>query len=259
LRPPKGDDVRASSLRKRAPGSYVLGAPISLADFLALPEDRKGLSYDRDGEGRLTLTSPEDGQHHRTPLGRLLQALYVWAARKRQPYTVLPEPEIVLDPVFRLGGQVVPESFLGPRVIKPDIACFAGEPRYVRTPEGSTRYSKEGLLLVVEIASTRTWRQDLGKGEADAVDRWRTYLENRVPEYWFLNVGVDACRDVPTGSGMFLAHDPEAFTFASLPVTREKVETDYRSLSVLRAGRVQSQALPGFVLDLGKFFRRPKG
>jgi Uma2 family endonuclease len=44
--------------------------------------------------------------------------------------------------------------------------------------------SPEHLLLVIEILSPTTWRQDLGVGDADDVDRPRTYLESGVPEYW---------------------------------------------------------------------------
>ena len=235
-------------------GSFVLGAPISLADFLALPED--DVVYDRDAHGRLTLMSPDDARRHRSPLGRLLRALTLWTAKRRQPWTVISDPGVAFEKIYDLKGRLVPPSFLGPKAIQPDIACWKGEPGFVEGPKERSHFSASGLELVVEIASPRTWREDLGEGHADAVSRWRTYLENGVSEYWFLNLGVKKC-PVPPGTGIFLAHDPEARRFVPLPVERAKTEDEYREIPILESGRVRSLALPGFVLDVGAFFSRP--
>src|SRR5205823_3988679 len=111
---------------------YVVGAPISLHDFLALPEE----GYDRDERGRLVPdVTNDDARYHRTPLARLNSLLCAWAERPHsRGFTVIPEPGVVFSRVFDLRGRLLPESFLGPKAVEPDLACFEGDPSFIRTP-----------------------------------------------------------------------------------------------------------------------------
>jgi hypothetical protein len=92
---------------------------------------------------------------------------------------------------------------------------------------------------VVEILSPGTWNADLGEGEADDVDRPRTYLENGVLEYWTLNVGVEhpTCPLAPR-SGRFLERTEDGGAWRDLPVVE---------------GRVRSRAVPEVDFDLEAF------
>jgi len=93
--------------------------------------------------------------------------------------------------------------------------------------------------LVVEVLSPDTWRSDLGIGNADDVDRMRTYLEAGIPEYWVLNPGVEArsC-PLPIRSGRFLSRAGDRW---------EEFEPED---GVLRSGSV-----PGLDIDLEAFWR----
>lgn len=183
-----------------APAGYRLGDPIALTDLLALPPD--GRRYARDPAGRLSLRSPDHARRHRSPISRLVAALV-----RRVPATweVAPEPGIALPILIHLRGGRLPASSLGPQAIEPDVAVFS-----TTLEDDVAHFGVSDLRLVVEVLSTSTWRADLGLGEADQVDRWRSYLASGVPELWVINVGVEDAR-LPTGSGLFLRNAGEAW------------------------------------------------
>lgn len=154
--------------------AYAVGAPIALADLLALPPD--GNRYGRDERERLVLMAPDDAARHREPILSVATHL----ARELDPATrrVGSEAPIAFERVYTLAGTILPPSHHGPKALVPDIACFARPIRHVTGPSGHTWYSTEGLLLVVELVSPSSWRADLGDGSSpEEVDRWRTYLE----------------------------------------------------------------------------------
>ncbi len=237
-----------------APAGYRLGDPIALEDLLALPPD--GRRYDRDEQGRLTLVAPEDAGGHRSPIGELT----LWLARRLDaPWFPLSEPEIALPRLVTLRGAEVPPSRLGRRIIQPDVAVFDRRPSIVPgnpagTREGWTVFEPEGLRLVVEVLSRGTWRDDVGRGAADRVDRWRSYLLSGVPEYWLLNVNVDAA-PLPPGSGLFLSAAADAWR--PLPVDDlRSLPGEVHGLAPVAAGRVAARSIPGLELDVEAFFAR---
>ncbi len=215
---------------------YQLGAPIELADFLALPPD--GHRYARDEEGRLALMTPDHYPSHRRPLAKLTRFLNRLLP---DPYFVLHEGSIAFPHIYSLRGELVRESFFGPKTIEPDIAVFAHEPRTLPAPRGSEVAEPTGIRLVIEVVSSSTWRADLGLGRKDDVDRPRTYLESGVPEYWAINVGVDepGCPLRPR-SGRFLERAEDGRSWRELPVVE---------------GRVRSRSVPELDLDLEPFLR----
>lgn len=216
------------------PTPYRLGAPIELPELLALPPDDN--RYTRDEHGRLAIMSPDRLGAHRWPLCSLVSLLN---RRLAPPLCVLQEPAIAFPRIYDLRGNLLRESFLGPKTLVPDIACFAQRPRSLEASHGVDVASPEHLRLVIEVLSPRTWRADLGVGSADDVDRMRSYLESGVPEYWVLNPALDdpSCPIRPR-SGWFLVRDGEAWR--RLPV---------------EGGRVRSAAVPELELDLEAYFR----
>lgn len=224
-----------------APAGYRLGDPIALHDLLALPPD--GRWYARDAGGRLTLMSPDDSRSHRIPMSGLAFRLYRGLDPKA--YRPIQEPSLVFDRVYTLAGGVLPPSRFGKKGLEPDFAVFAGKP----TPDGG-RISLAGVHLVIELISPGTFRSDLGIGtDPEAVDRWRTYLEGGVPEYWVLNLGVEAA-PIPPRSGLFLANDGGAWR--ALPGA--SATAGFRGLALHTTGLVRSGAIPGLVLDLDGFW-----
>src|SRR5262249_3783975 len=120
---------RPASIQASCP--YQLGAPIDLPELLALPPD--GRSYVRDDQGRLAVMSPDPWDKHGTPLVVLTRLL---TRRLAEPYWVLPERAIALPRILDLKGRVLRESFLGPKAIEPDIACFSRRPDSLYGPHG---------------------------------------------------------------------------------------------------------------------------
>lgn len=211
-----------------------LGDPITLADLLALPPD--GMRYTRDAAGRLCLMSPDHHRHHRRPLSRLMRRLGRAVA---DSWEVLPEPGIVFPALLLLGGEPLPPSPLGPQAIEPDVAVFDRRP--VEAPLTTMACTSAGLRLVIEVLSPSTWNADLGLGEADAVDRWRTYLAAGVPELWILNVGVSGAPLAP-GSGLFLKNSGAAW--ASLGGRDLVLGTGLiHGIAPITAGVIRSDAL----------------
>lgn len=227
----------SSTLTGSSSVPYQLGAPIELADFLALPAD--GNRYTRDEEGRLALMGPDDADHHRLPIMRLARHLIRLLP---DPCCVLQEGSIAFPRIYNLRGTFLRDSFFGPKAIAPDVAVFAHEPRSLRTPGGGTIIQPEGIRLVIEILSPTTWRSDLGLGRKDDVDRPRSYLESGVPEYWIINAGMDepGCALKPY-SGRFLERSPGGDDWYDLPLVE---------------GRVRSRAVPEVELDLAALFSR---
>lgn len=168
--------------------SYRLGAPISLADLLALPPD--GNRYSRDEKGRLILTPPDHFRYHRTPLAALAQTFGQQLDRKQ--YLVVPEARVAFDPIYILDGTIVPPSHHGLPSLEPDLACIRRPVQTVRVSKENEACSQESVILIVEFLSQSTWRSDLGDGRGDDVDRWRTYLECGVSEYWVVNANDEA-------------------------------------------------------------------
>jgi len=239
-----------------APAGYRLGDPIALEDLLALPPD--GRRYARDEAGRLTLMSPDDARRHRGPLVALTARLNRALA---PPWWAGQEPSIAFDPLYARDGRRLGPSRLGRRAIEPDLAVFADRPRPIagdpERTEAWTVYAPDGLRLVVELVSPGTWRDDVGAGEADRVDRWRTYLENGVPEYWVLNAGFEGLA-VPTRAGLFLRSDGEAWASLEGEGLR-RAEAPVRGVRPVLGGRVASPALGGFALDLDAFWAEACG
>ncbi len=216
---------------------YVIGAPIDLADFLALPPD--GNAYARDERGRLALMSPEDATHHAIPQSNLTHRLVEGVARGHR---VFPRPSIALPKIFDLDGNLQRESFLGPKTLEPDLACYAHRPAVKVGPGGATFLLPAGLLLGVEILSAGTWKSDLGIGEGDQVDKKRSYLESGVPEYWVVNAGVRrrAC-PVPVRS-------VRAWTSIGRGKSRRWEEIP------IEAEVLRSRSMPGVEIDLASYW-----
>lgn len=220
---------------------YKLGAPIELPELLALPPD--GNCYTRDDQGQLALMSPDNWRRHGTALVILARLL---TRRLLDPYWVLQERSVAFPRVFDLKGHLLRESFLGPKAIAPDIAVFGQRPGDVESPRGEGLWvAPAHVRLVIELLSDGTWRSDLGLGEADAVDRQRTYLESGVPEYWTLNAAVEdsACPLLPR-SGRFRVRSADGRGSEELPVVD---------------GRVRSRAVPELELDLEAYWRECEG
>ncbi len=222
--------------RPSSPTRYQLGAPIELHDLLALPPD--GNNYGRDEEGRLILMSPDDWRKHGYPLIKLTS----FFARSLPPtFDVLHERSIAFEKVYDLKGELLPESFLGPKAIEPDHAIFDRAPAFVTGPHGLTFARPAGIRLVVEILSEDTWRSDLGKGESDDVDRMRTYREAGVPEYWILNPAVRSRNcPVPFRSGMLFSAAADRSAWVEVPP---------------EGGMIRSRSIPGLELDLEALWR----
>lgn len=215
---------------------YQLGAPIELHDLLALPPD--GNRYGRDDGGRLAIMSPDDWTKHGYPLTTL-----TWYFNRllQRPHHVLHERGIAFERVFDLHGNVLPPSFLGPKAIEPDHALYDRAPGFVRGPHGLTFALPAGLRVVVEILSEDTWRSDLGVGEADDVDRMRTYREAGVPEYWILNPAVSSRNcPVPARSARLLASSADRSSWEEMPID---------------AGILRSRAIPGLEIELEALWR----
>lgn len=233
------------SSERDAPAGYRLGDPIALEDLLALPPD--GRRYVRDERGRLQLMSPDDTFSHRRPLGRLGWQL----ARAVEPRLgVFSEPGLALPVLVKLDGSPVPSSRLGPRRLEPDLAVFEPHlPDVLGPPAPDLR--AQGLHLVVEVLSDDTFRNDLGLGEADAVDRWRSYLLSGVPELWLVNVGVEAPCPLPPRSGLFLRNAGDAWV--PLDVDEPALAGgEVHGLRPLLRGRVRS--LTGATFDLEAYW-----
>lgn len=218
-----------------------LGEPISLADLLALPPD--GRRYARDAAGRLCLMAPDHHRHHQWPLSRLMLRL---GAAVPTTWAVLQEPGVVFPVLFHLRGGQLPPSPHGPQVIEPDIAVFDRRP--VEAPLTTMACTSTGLRLIIEVLSPSTWSADLGLGEADAVDRWRTYLAAGVRELWVVNVGVEGA-PLPPGAGLFAKNAGAAWTSLGgrdLVLGADQVH----GIAPITAGVVRSEAL-STDLDVG--------
>ncbi len=240
-----------SSFFPRSRSRYQLGAPIALADLLALPPD--GNTYGRDEKGRLTLVAPDDAVSHRMPISQASDRLN--RAIDSSAHNIVPDAPVALDEVFALDGSVLPTSHHGPKALVLDLACFADPVRFVKAPAGHTWFSAETLLVAIEFVSPSTWRNDLGEGSSgEEVDRWRTYLENGVSEYWILNAGTEAC-GLPPRSGFFLYLDRDRATWSDLPVDAPRFAArDARGRRPVEGGVVRSLAIPALTFDLGQFF-----
>lgn len=214
---------------------YKVGAPIGLADFLALPPF-EGVRYDRDGEGRLLVMSPDRQRTHRLPLARLFK----WLLRRTPDHwVVVQEPAVALPSIYDLDGGRVGESFLGPKAVVPDLACFERGPRHVEGPGGQDWCSTDGLRLVVEVLSRKTAREDLGQGRGERVDRWRSYLASRIPEYWVVNATPGLA--LPPRTGLFLARSRGSWR--PLPSREGRGAIGPHGVRALASGRVLSRAL----------------
>ncbi|MGE0707544.1 MAG: Uma2 family endonuclease [Planctomycetota bacterium] len=237
---------------EEAPGGYRLGDPIPLEDFLALPPD--GIRYERDDQGRLALKSLDHPEHHRLPMGRVLRVLY---EALPEPWFILPEAGLGLSELHVLGGTELGPSRLGRRTLAPDLAVFTRRPGFLPgAPEGSEAswpvFSPDGLRLVIEILSPQTSPSDLGLGEADQIDRWRSYLASGVPEYWVLNVGAPGA--LAPRSGLFCAASGERWTALAGEGLRHGADPIH-GVRPVTGGRIASQAIPGLVFDLDAFWR----
>ena len=105
---------------------------------------------------------------------------------------------------------------------------------------------------MIEFVSASSWRADLGLGAADQVDRWRTYLENGVPELWVLNAGVPGAA-LPPRSALFCASGEAGWT--ALPGEGLSfAEGEVHGLRPVQGGRIPSRAVPGLVFDLDAFW-----
>jgi Uma2 family endonuclease len=232
-----------------APAGHRLGDYIALHDLLALPPD--GGRYTRDASGRLAFMSPDSHRRHRRPLAALAHLLN----RHLEPprFDVFPEPSIALPRIFGRRGALLPESEHGPKVVEPDLAVFAGEAVALADRDVT---APDGLRLVIEILSPRTFRCDLGlptRGKRDDVDLWRTYLESGVREYWAINAGTERA-PIPPRSGLFLKNVGGEWR----PLGGEGlVEVgSFRELPAHGRGVVKSAAVRGLTLDLTAFWKR---
>lgn len=242
-------DTDQADTERYTPHGYRLGDPISLADFLALPVD--GRRWWRDGRGRLSDVLPEEQLEHREPLG----IISTWLARSLpDPWLPVPEPAIALRSIYARTGLPVPPSRLGVKAIEPDVGLFSGPMEAAAmTGEAVKASTTRGLRLVVEILSDSTWRNDLGIGRADEVDRWRSYLVSGVPELWLLNVGVEAPCPMPPRSGLFLRNAGDAWE--PLPIDGAvPAAGEVHGFCPVSAGVVRSTV--GVAFDLGAFWGR---
>lgn len=232
---------------RRAPAGYRLGDPIELQDLLALPPD--GRRYTRDRRGRLALMAPDDPLRHRRPLGALARQLYR-APLEDGAWELLPEPGIAFSPIYSLRTRRrLPRSQLGRKCLYPDFAVFAGRAQVVaRSATGGLVFAPAGLRLVIEVLSKDTQREDVGLGRADRVDRWRTYFENGVPEYWILNCGVER-GVIPPRSALVLAREDRGWRSIA-EADAAVAPSAVHGQRPLMGGRVASVAVPGLVLDL---------
>lgn len=232
---------------------FRLGDWIALEDLLALPPD--GRRYDRDAEGRLILMSPEHARRHRWPIGVMNAWLH---GRLPAGWWAVPEPSVAFDPIWSLRGQRLPRSPLGLRCLEPDFVVFDRRPRFwpgqpeVPNP-GWEVFAPEGTRLVIEILSPRTERSDLGLGSRDAVDRWRTFLDNGVEEYWVLNAGEEPC-GLPPRSGLFLGRADGRWVPLPGEGLSEAPGAPVHGLAPLRAGAVHSGVL-GCPFEIDAFWR----
>ena len=233
---------------------YRLGEPIPLADFLALVSD--GVRYGRDEHGRLRLMAPDDARYHRLPLG-LLDTLFK-EQLPRATWTVIQEPGVALPVVWDLRGRELPESRLGPKQLEPDLAVFEGRPRVRGQPGGTSACTHEALRLVVELLSPGTGRHDLGLGQADQVDRWRTYFESGVSEYWLLNLGAEGL-PLPPRSGLFLGRGQSGWQALPSVGDLPQAESPVRDQRPVLGGVVASAAVPGLRLDLDAYWAEALG
>jgi hypothetical protein len=231
-----------------APAGYRLGDPIPLEDLLALPPD--GRRYTRDAGGRLALMLPDDARWHGFPESSLVRWFY---RRLADPSFVTSERAIAFARISSLQGRLVPPSRLGPKVLEPDVAVFAEPPGFVVDDRGQARGLDPSLLrLVVEVLSPGTHRQDLGLGDADAVDRLRTYLDSGVPELWMLNPGPRALGGLPPRSALFLRAAAGAWEALPGDALVEAAPTSHGFRPVL-SGRCSSAAL-GFTVDVDELW-----
>lgn len=223
---------------------YELGDEIPLEDLLAFPPDPRRLG--RDERGRLCLVSPESIPNHRIPISLLLRRL-VLALDPR--LLLVPEGSVALPQLLRLGGDPIPESRLGPRAVEGDLVVFE-DPRLAR-PGFEKSLHADGVRLVVEVLSRRTWRWDLGLGKADQVDRWRSYLRSGVPELWIVHADlrVPTC-PIPAWSGLFLRNAGDAWAPLEVEAPAFAAGEPFEGLRPLVAGRVRSTT--DVVLDVGE-------
>jgi hypothetical protein len=180
-----------------------LGSSISLSDFLARPvtRDRRGIELARDEQGKLCLMAPDDQFGHRIPLAGLHRVLRCLDDR----FWTVQEPSVVFPRLIHLEGRPIPPSPLGQQTLEPDLAIFDGRPRLVPTPvKGRQGCLPDGLQVLVEVLSPSTYRNDLGLGRSDDVNRWASYLASGVPELWVLNAEVGRPCPLAPRSGLFL-------------------------------------------------------
>lgn len=236
---------------------YRLGDRIALEDLLALPPD--GRRYDRDAEGRLILMSPEHARHHRWPI----MHMYAWLhARLPTGWWAAPEPSVAFEPIWSLRGLRLPLSRLGVRCLEPDFVVFDRRPRFwpgrpdVPDP-GWEVFAPEGARLVIEVLSPRTQGSDLGQGSRDAVDRWRTFLDNGGEEYWVLNASDEPC-GLPARSGLFLARADDRWAPLPGEGLRAAPGEPVHGLAPLVAGAVRSGVL-GCPFEIDAFWRALDG
>jgi Uma2 family endonuclease len=171
------------------------------------------------------------------PLTRLTRLLN---RRLEDPWHVVQEGAVAFERVWDLAGNLLPESFLGPKAIVPDMAVFSESPASVTGPHGLTFFAPNHLVLVVELLSPGNWRSDLGVGgSTDDVDRPRTYLEAGIRELWLLNGGVEQCPIAPR-SGKFLRRSDDGKQWLEMAIEK---------------GSLRSHAVPGLVLELESFWR----
>jgi Uma2 family endonuclease len=182
-----------------------LGDPITLADLLAMPPD--GGRYARDIEGRLCQADRAEHHQHRRPLARLLRR---FCRSLPESWEIVPQGGVAFPALQHLQGGLVPASRFRVQSLEPDIAVFDRRAEVALGTQGAA-VTTTGLRLIVEILAASSWHSDLGVGDADAVDRWRTYLAAGVPELWVLNVGVVGA-PLPPGAGLFVKNAGTAWT-----------------------------------------------
>lgn len=194
--------------------------------------------------------SPENAGDHRVPITELSEQLHQLKSRSAR---VVFEASLALPRLLKLNGTDVPLSKLGrPRAIEADLAVFDQVPQIAQPISGEPKsFTTRGLRLVIEVLSKRTWSADLGIGQADAVDRWVSYLRSGVPELWVVNAGVEDGCPLPPMAGLFLRNTGEAW--APLDVTSPTHGPgEVHGLRPLVGGVVRSTL--GFELDVGAFF-----
>lgn len=212
---------------------YQLGAPIELAELLALPPDDHW--YTRTEHGRLALLSPDHQRLHGRPITRITARLNKMLDL---PVEVAQERAIAFPKIYNLDGELIRESFLGPKALVPDVTVFVAEPEMVTGPHDGDWYAAEHIGLVIEVLSPGTWREDLGHGSADKVDRYRSFFESGVPEYWILNPAVEHC-PVQISSGLFLVRGRTGW----------EEQPREQATPIVRC-----RAVPGLELDLESFW-----